>query len=334
MAKQAAAPMMSVDEDDNLALDDAPEQDEDLSGLDRGDNVEVEDEEELDEAPAEDPEEEPEAGEPEQESEEEPEAEESEAEEPEEPEAEEPEPEPAAQAEKQHSIPKYRFDEVNERRKAAERRARELERQQELNDPSKAIDFDFDAKERRYAELVMDGDHDKALELRREIRQAEQTAYRVMAERQAEQTRESTKEELAFDTAVEELNAAYPAFDPNAEGYNKELVDEALDLHAGFLARGYTPAGALRKSVLYVAAMNGLRPAGEEPVTPSLNEAPKAPAKKKTDVKAKLEAAGKQPPRQKGVGVAGEKKVDLDSMSEEEFDALPEATKARLRGDA
>ena len=333
MPKQAAAPMMSVDEDDNLALDDAPDLDEDLSGLDRGDNVEVEDEEELDEAPVEDPEEEPEAEEPEEEPEaEEPEAEE--AEEPEEPEAEEPEPEPAPQAEKQHSIPKYRFDEVNERRKAAERRARELERQQELNDPSKAIDFDFDAKERRYAELVMDGDHDKALELRREIRQAEQTAYRVMAEHQAEQTRESTKEELAFDSAVAELNAAYPAFDPSAEGYNKALVDEALDLHAGFVSRGYTPASALRKAVLYVAAMNDLRPAGEEPATPSLNEAPKAAAKKKTDVKAKLEAASKQPPRQKGVGVAGEKKIDLDSMSEEEFDALPEATKARLRGDA
>jgi len=305
-----ADPIDELDQDVDL------EDEDDLGGLDRGDVIEEEPEAEAEEEPEAEPEPEAEAEEEEPEAEAEPE-----------PEAEE-EPEPEA---KQHSIPKYRFDEVNERRKAAERRNAELEAQNRANDPANAVDFDFDAKERQHAELVMDGDHDKAVALRREIRGAEQAAYRVMAQQQADRAREATKEELQFDSTVAELNEAYPMFDPNAEGYQKELVDEALDLHAGFVARGYTAAGALRKAVNYVVAANGLNVTTEE--APAPKALAEAPAPKKTNVKAKLAAATAQPPKQQGVGTAAEKKVDVNSMSEEEFDALPEATVRRLRGD-
>ena len=325
MSKHAAAQMGSVDidEDEDLNLETELDEDADLDTLDRGDDL-VEEDVEADPEPEPEVEETPEP-EPEPEAEEEPEAD-AEAE----PEA---DPEPESEPEpKGHSIPKYRFDEVNERRKAAERRNAELEAQNQANDPANAIDFDFDGKERKYAELVMDGDHDSALGLRREIRTAEQAAYRAMAEQQSARTREATKEELQFDTTVQELNTAYPAFDPNTESYDKELVDEALDLHAGFVARGYSAAAALRKAVRYVAAANDMVAAGSAPVeVPSSLD--KAPAAKKTNVKAKLDAATRQPPKQQGVGIAKEKKLDLNSMSEEEFDALPEATLRRLRGD-
>jgi hypothetical protein len=315
--------MAGTDEDDDLDVLDQFDEDDDLDTLDRGDAL-VEEDAEADPEPEVEVEEEPET---EPEPEVEPEAEaDVEA---------DPEPEPAPEPEpeaKGHTIPKYRFDEVNERRKAAERRNAELEAQNRANDPANAIDFDFDGKERKYAELVMDGDHDNALALRREIRAAEQAAYRAMAEQQSARTREATKEELQFDTTVQELNTAYPAFDPNTESYDKELVDEALDLHAGFVARGYSAAAALRKAVRYVAAANDMVAAGSAPVeVPSSLD--KAPAAKKTNVKAKLDAATRQPPKQQGVGIAKEKKMDLNSMSEEEFDALPEATLRRLRGD-
>ena len=49
----------------------------------------------------------------------------------------------------------------------------------------------------------------------------------------------------------------------------------------------------------------------------------------------KLKAAEAQPPELPGESSSnhGEKGIDLSTMTEEEFDALPEATLKRLRGD-
>ena len=49
----------------------------------------------------------------------------------------------------------------------------------------------------------------------------------------------------------------------------------------------------------------------------------------------KLDAAAKQPPELPGESSSnhGEKALDISSLSEEEFNALPEATLKRLRGD-
>ena len=282
------------------------EEDADLSELDRGDEVGEELEDEVEDAPV--------APEPESELEPEPEP------------APEPAPEPPPKQE--NRIPKSRFDEVNERRKAAERRAQELEARLAQHDPSRAAQFDFVEAERKYMDAVIDGRTDEALYIRQEIRAAEQAAFTTLAEQRANQARESTKAELEFDAAVAELNTTYPVFDPEADSYSQELVDEVLDLHAGFVSRGYSPAAALRKAATYVARANGLGTTPEAPRT--LDQAPRA---KKPDVAKKLDMAAKQPPSQAGRSAASEDTMDVDSMSEEEFDALPAATLRRLRGD-
>ena len=58
-------------------------------------------------------------------------------------------------------------------------------------------------------------------------------------------------------------------------------------------------------------------------------------SKKRKEVAKKLKAADAQPPELQGEGAAthGEKGLDLSNMTEDEFDALPEATLKRLRGD-
>ena len=64
---------------------------------------------------------------------------------------------------------------------------------------------------------------------------------------------------------------------------------------------------------------------------PSVDEV----AKKRAQVSKKLKAAEAQPPELPGESssVHGEKGLDVSNMTEEEFDALPEATLRRLRGD-
>ena len=58
-------------------------------------------------------------------------------------------------------------------------------------------------------------------------------------------------------------------------------------------------------------------------------------SKKRAEVAKKLDAASKQPPELPGESSSshGEKAVDISTLSEEEFNALPEATLKRLRGD-
>jgi hypothetical protein len=260
---------------------------------------------------------------------------EAEGEEPaaEEPAVEEPEAEEPKAEEPKHDearIPKKRFDEINERRKAAERRLAELEAERKASDPGQYVDFDFDAKEELYAQHVLDGDLAKAKEIRAEIRRAEQTAFEKMAENRAVKVGERQKLQSELDTTIVELNAAYPVYDPSSPSYDQDVVDETLELQRGFIDRGYTPAVALRRAAEYVAAVNGLKPEAE------IQAAPKAavvPLQKKPDIAKKIAAAEKQPPKQQGRNSASEALVDLDSISEEEFDALPESKLRALRGD-
>ena len=56
---------------------------------------------------------------------------------------------------------------------------------------------------------------------------------------------------------------------------------------------------------------------------------------KRNTVKKKVTAAKSQPPKMKGEGAGerGEKTVDIDVLSDDEFMALPEDTLRRMRGD-
>ena len=130
MPKNVPAEMSAVDETDSeveVLGQDAIESEEDLSGLDRGDSFE-----------AKEPEETPPSDEPAEVEEQVAGAVEEEPEEPEEPVV---EATASTAPPKGHFIPKSRFDEVNERRKAAERRNAEYERMLQLQDPNKVAGF-------------------------------------------------------------------------------------------------------------------------------------------------------------------------------------------------
>jgi hypothetical protein len=239
----------------------------------------------------------------------------------------EPEVEAAETETAEPRIPKSRFDQVNERRKIAEQRARELEEQlaAQKRAAQPAVDFDFDAAEQRYMEAVVDGEFDKAKSLRAEIRAAERQAVAIETSRMREQASEATLARLDFDKTVAELQTMFPVYDPEGSSYDDVLTSEALEIHQGLMATGkYSPAQALRKAAETVAKANGVVPAGT---------APKAPAREtKPDYAKKAAAANAQPPKQV-VGSKGDSVPNVRDMSEEEFSALPESTLRKLRGD-
>ena len=290
----------------------------------KAEEAEEEAEEETEEAVAE-PEEGTEQDDAEEESEEESE---EVAELPEEPVAEE---KPA----KKPMVPKARLDEVLAKQKALQKQLDEINAANEKAEEAPES-YDFDAKEVEYQNMVLDGETEKAVALRREIRKAEREQLEYEMRQEMSQTVNQDRQMTALQQAANAMEDAYPVFDRNSDDFSEDMTNEVVELRDAFIMKGYEAVDALSKAVKYVVKDHDLDQVQES--APSLaGKAQKSDelAKKRAQVSKKLKAAESQPPELPGESSSnhGEKGLDLASMTEEEFDALPEATLRRLRGD-
>jgi len=249
---------------------------------------------------------------------------------------EETEPEP-----KKPMVPKSRLDEVLAKQRklqeqldalTAEKQAPETSSEEPAPEP-----YDFDAKEIEYQEHVLNGEPEKAVALRKEIRAAEKIEFeREMGQKFNQHTKQS-KEMDALQSAAAKMESKYPMFDQYSSDYNQELTQEVLSLRDAFMAQGTTPADSLEKAVNYVIKTNDVKSTGEETTldAPAPKQSQDQVAKKRKEVSKKLKAAESQPPDMPGESSSahGEKVVDISSMTDDEFNALPAATLKRLRGD-
>lgn len=234
-------------------------------------------------------------------------------------------------------VSKDRFNAVNERMKLAEKALLEKESELTKETAEPENQFDFDAKEVEYMELVTDGEFEKAKIIRQEIRAAERAELEAEVGAAASNTTARVGEQIAFSNKIEELNEEFDHFNPNNEAYDQVLVDEAVDRRDLFIARGMSMSDALDKAAREVAKLYDLpsnfeAQADEELARMDAEDKGKAPAARKPDVKKKIAQAEKQPP-QMGEGSAQEEQKSATSMTDAEFEALPESTKARMRGD-
>jgi hypothetical protein len=250
--------------------------------------------------------------------------------------------EPVAEAEpekKDHMVPKSRLDEVLQKQKALQKQLEDMKKAQQPaeNAPDP---YDFDSKEKEYMNLVLDGKEADAVRLRQEIRTAEKASLQFEMTEQMQQTVQHNAQATALQAAANELEANFPVFDQNSELYNESYTQEVIGLRDAFIMQGFDAVDALSKAANFVLMTNNL--VAPEPATSTL-DAPAAPkqktvdevAKKRAEVSKKLKAAEAQPPELPGESSAarGEKAVDVATMSEDEFNALPDATIKRLRGD-
>ena len=235
-------------------------------------------------------------------------------------------------------IPKNRFDEVNERMKRAERELEEYRKQLEETRKASEPGFDFDAKEKDYMEAVLDGDNEKALAIRREIRAAERAEFEATTAKVEESSVARVRAQAAFDETVATLEANVPELNPDNERFNEALVKEIVDLQHGILQSGakLTAAEALMKAAKYVVGDAAEYGVEEAPETPPPATKAKQEEKRKREVKRNVDVAKGQPNKldagDNGT-FAGDGTLNIDTMSEAEFDALPESKKRELRGD-
>ena len=236
---------------------------------------------------------------------------------------------------KKQMVPKARLDEVLAKQKALQKQLDEMTAQNEKS--AEAPDaYDFDSKEVEYQNMVLDGETEKAVALRREIRKAERAQLEFEMRQEMNQTVSQDRQMTALQNAAAAMEEAYPVFDSNSDVFDQEITNEVIDLRDAFILKGYDAVDALSKAVKYVVKDHDLDQAQES--VPSLaGKAQKTDelARKRAQVSKKLRAAEAQPPELPGESSSnhGEKGLDLSSMTEEEFAALPEATLKRLRGD-
>jgi len=234
-------------------------------------------------------------------------------------------------------IPKHRFDEVNERRKSAEEENARLKAQIEAGKPpeDEAEPYDVRANEKEYMDLLLDGDTESALAKREEIDAAKYASWKA-------ETQVATKTDISQDAEQQELlhmskeaETMFDVFNPDHEDYNQGMLNKVLTFMRGYESTGEMSRGdAFVAGLADVVEMYDLMP--DEDDTPADDGKPKPTGKKKVDPKkAGLKKKAHVPVAGEGAASADSGAVvpDIETMTDEEIDALPEKTLARLRGD-
>ena len=241
---------------------------------------------------------------------------------------------------KKPMVPKARLDQALSKQKELQRKIDEYtQKEAEVAEPESK--FDFNQAETQYQEALLDGKQEDAAKLRDEIRNAERDLLRKEMRSEMSNEMDANQELKSIQTTAAELEAEYPVFDQNHEDFNSEYAQEVVAIRDGLMSHSMAGDEALKKAAAMVVQTYSLKgvtapdSALTEKQTPKLKAVDEV-ARKRKQVSQKLKAAEAQPPELPGESSAdhGEKSIeDLNNMSEDEFNALPDATIARLRGD-
>jgi len=251
----------------------------------------------------------------------------------------------AATPKKEYMIPKSRLDQEAQARRAAETRAMELENRILMLERGgvPGIDLpDHTEAMKLYNDALLDGKNDIAAQIMNEI-QAKNAA--AVARQTAETVRAEMRREAqgaALETVISELETKFDFLNNASPNYNPDITGEILDLHELYVRKGFAPADAMRKASDMVLKVSAPAPASApaEPAAP----APAAPAAPSTQdvVRAAREAQARvnatkiaaQPTAEPARSEASPAMaLDIENMSDEEFNALPLSKIRELRGD-
>ena len=102
-------------------------------------------------------------------------------------------------------VPKSRLDEVLAKQKALQKQLDE-QTQAQVQAQAEAPQYDFDAKELEYQQLVLDAEPEKATALRQEIRQAEKETMMFEMQQQMGQTVQQNQEAVQLQATAKSIS--------------------------------------------------------------------------------------------------------------------------------
>lgn len=202
--------------------------------------------------------------------------------------------------------------------------------------------FDLKAKLRAQNTALMEGDEETALTLALEIEDHRLSRATSTAEANAIARVTELNEKSAVDTVIEQGFAKYPFLtEANKDVYNPEALEEVMMWRNHLLAQGVPMSVALSRALDKV----GPRYTEEEEVEQPVVRKPAAKPQLSLVQRRKAEAVRRNvgverrtPGSIAQAGAAHRERLDVTQlnvadMTDEEYAALPEAAKAKLRGD-
>jgi hypothetical protein len=254
-----------------------------------------------------------------------------------------------ARDEKGRFIPKERFDEAvgkeREARAAAEQRLAALEKELQSRQQTQKQGADVEAFEAhittledKHTTLLLDGDAKGAAAVMKEIRMAERQIAKLEMQQDSTAITAHAIEAERVEYAIASLEADHPVFNPDSEEFDEELVNFALAEQQRLMkAEGMAPSRALVKAATTIMKRFAAKPA-EVDAKPGLAKAAQDD-RKAAQVAKNLETQKRQPASMRDSGIDSDKagqqgaNIDPSRLSYEEFEALPDSVKAKLRGD-
>lgn len=211
--------------------------------------------------------------------------------------ANEPEPEPANK--RDPVIPRARFDEVNAKlhaeRQEREALQAELDRLRQAQQAPVSANASVADLEQQYFDAMMEGEKDKAVEIRARINADIEARAEARAAERATQAITEREQASALNAVVASSIKAYPFLDTNSDQVNQQAVSDVVEWRDFYMAKGESAASALSRAVDRVAPGYVIEQAPAKPVvTDKRQQAALANGAK---------AANSQPPRvDAGVG--------------------------------
>lgn len=198
------------------------------------------------------------------------------------------------------------------------------------------IEKEIEELEAKHKAALDDGKSDAATALLREIRIRERQISDLRSEFKSEQARLLAVEQVKVDLLVSRLEEQFPQINPESDEYDQEVVDEVLFLRQSFEAKGLPSSEALSRAMKYVFVAAPAKP--EESEKKGLAAGGAGGDRKVKAVGKTVDAMKRTPPSTSLAGADTDKKggapeTNVQQMTDEEFEALPESTKARMRGD-
>lgn len=260
------------------------------------------------------------------------------------------EPKEDKEAKKDSRIPESRhkaiLEKEREKRADLERQLAQYQNGQQVADVNQQITAAEDSimkMERQHAELLTDGEIDKAVALMSQIRRAERDMAEAKSDMKIHAAEIRATERARYNTGLERIESAYPELNPDHDDYNEELMAEVAELKDAYQMKGHTPTQALQKAVKALVEPRTTRQEMATSSTPRVSDKDVAAERKKDAVTRTEKATRMSPPSLSRTGIDSDKlgagsteAQALMRMSQAEFkkfaDANPEAL-ARARGD-
>jgi hypothetical protein len=249
-------------------------------------------------------------------------------------------------AKKGAAIPLDRHKQILEKEREAraelERKLAGYQKSQEvvnINDDLTKMEDRVLAMEKQYNKLLADGEIDKASELMSLIRRAEREIVESKADWKIQASVTQATETARYNIALERIEEAYPALNPDAEEYDAEILTDVADMKAMYQQRGMTPTQALQKAVKKILGQDTSRQERATEVAPRVSEKDIAAERKKAAVSKTTDALKRTPPSTRDVGLDSDKAggkltpKDIMKMDQDEFAKLSESDLRKMRGD-